>query len=140
MLSKIKEALNNARKNKSDNLIFLSTIYSECVMVGKNKRNGLPTDDEVMAVLKKIKKADEETLSAAKQNGRNEIIQKMNLELNVIDSFLPNQLTEEELKHIIQSMINDGLNNIGVIMKELKTRHAGLYDGKMASNLIKSML
>ena len=33
------------------------------------------------------------------------------------------------------SKIKEALNNIGVIMKELKTRHAGLYDGKMASNL-----
>ena len=57
--------------------------------------------------------------------------------MEVMNEFLPKMLTEDELKEVIKA---SGLNNIGQIMKYLKENYNGLYDGKIASKLIKEII
>jgi len=132
-LTEIKTDLDHARKQKNQTLLtLLVTLYSEAVMVGKTKRNGDPTEEEVISVVKKFKLGVEEI---AKIKGINEELQN---EIDLYNHYLPVMLTKDELTKIISDI--RPRDNLGQIMKYLKDNYAGIYDGKDASEIAKTLL
>lgn len=121
---------------------LMVTLYSESAMVGKNKRNGNSTDDEVLAVIKKFAANIEETIKLLTE--RNQPTVSQTRELEILAKYLPTQLSREQLVSVIELIIsNIGATNpkfMGQIMSELKAKHNGQYDGKMAAELIKEKL
>jgi len=99
------------------------------VVIGEFNRIGKEVSDEkALAIIKKMKiNADE---------------QKNDFERDVLNSYLPTQLSELELSNIIQEIVSTGVvgSNMGAIMGILKRDYGGTYDGKMASTLVKSFL
>ena len=142
ILEDIKNLLDTARKEKADNLPFLSALYSEVKNVGKNKGNRETTDEEAVKVLKKLRQGNEELIRLA--GDREEILKKAEAENSIIDSFLPKQLSDRDLEDAIRFIILheklDSPKGIGVVMKSLQKKYAGQYDGKKASVLAKSLL
>lgn len=133
-LENIKNDLDNARKEKKQQLLtLLVTLYSEACMVGKTKRNGLPTEEEVTSVVKKFKIGVEEI---AKIKGLSDDLQ---YELDIYERYLPIMLTKDQLVEIV-SGISPKPNNLGEVMKFLKEKYSGLYDGKVASDIAKEVL
>ena len=62
-------------------------------------------------------------------------------EKEYLEEFIKKQMTEDELKDVINGIIEEsGINNIGGVMKCLNNYYAGQYDGKMASQLIRTIL
>ena len=122
----------SALKNEqSDIYTILTTLFAECQMVGKNKRNGDPTDDECYAVIKKFIEGQREML---KYRGESPEILK---ELEIYTAFLPAQLTVER---IIQEFELLNTTNIGVVMKHFNANHKNLFNGKQVSELFKTWL
>lgn len=141
LIGKIKEAQLQARKDRKETeSALLTTLLSEASLPGKNSGNRESTDDEVVAVVKKFIKNTDETLEALKflSDGR---VAKAIHEKKILESFLPKQLTEDELRAIISAELNkDGPKQMGRIMSALKTSYAGLYDGAVASRIAKELL
>ena len=99
--------------------------------------NGNLTDGDVMNIIQKLVKQRQDSVEIYKKAGRNELANKENEEICVMSEFLPKMMSENEIKNAIQA---SGSNNIGGIMKYLKENYNGLYDGKIASKLIKEIL
>jgi uncharacterized protein YqeY len=132
-LSEIKSDLDHARREKNQSLLtLLVTLYSECSMVGKTKRNGDPTEDEVISVIKKFKLGVEEI---TKIKGMNE---ELSNELELYNRYLPKLLSVDELKEIISNITPK--ESLAQIMNYLKTNHTNLYDGRIASAIAKEFL
>ena len=88
----------------------------------------------VIKVMTKFKKGAEEILRHDKDNAESK------QELDWLEDYMPKQLTEDELIAIIKKIQEENPDaNMGVIMKELKIRHNGQYDGKRASTLAREM-
>lgn len=142
LLAKIKDDLMSARYAKNQTLVtILTTLYSEAASVGKTKRNGASTDAEVLLVIKKFKEGVEQLLPHTPVLNWD----ALNTELEVYISYLPKMLTDEELAVVISSYINtrkaeNQPTGIQYVMAYLKEQYVGRYDGKTASNLIKSMV
>ena len=125
-----------ARKNK-DKLksTLLTTLIGEASMIGKNNGNRESTDKEVFDVIKKFIKNINTTIELV------EDVNDLKTEKTILESYLPKQLTEEELDNIIVSAIKennyDNIKQMGAIMKFLKDNYNGLYDGSTASKIIK---
>lgn len=121
---------------------LLTTLIGEAEMVGKNDGNRESTDDEVIAVIKKFIKNINETLSHIDPN--QSAYQIAIDERTVLEAYLPHQYTDDELATIIQAYIEEedltDARSMGKVMKFLKENHKGLYDGKVASDLTKTML
>lgn len=115
---------------------LLTTIIGELETKAKGEGKEV-TDEMVVATLKKFATNIEETIQATKSAVQREHYKK---ELDVINFFMPKQLTEEELTAIITELKNNGANNIGLVMKALKENHAGLYNGKQAQQICKNLL
>ena len=139
LINEIKQKLQEARKNKNQiSLTIFTTLYSEASNVGKTKRNGDSTDEEVISVLKKFKEGVEEL---RKYRNLTEIEEQ---ELEVYESFLPKQLSEEELREIISDILEKigekSPKRFGLVMNQLKTDYFGRFDGKVASQIVKSLV
>lgn len=139
LLHTIKTDLDIARREKNQQLLtILITLYSEASMVGKTKRNGDSTDDEVLSVVRKFKIGVEEV---QKIKGPSD---ESDLELEVYGKYLPIMLTDTELTGIINSIVNSlperNPRQMGIVMGKLKSDYSGRYDGNLASKVTKELL
>jgi uncharacterized protein YqeY len=98
-------------------------------------------EEECITILKTELKKRKESLEFAEKAGRADMIAGLREEMAIIESFLPKQLNEEELERVIVSLVAEQANaNLGSLMKVLKERFGGQYDGKMASEVAKRVL
>jgi uncharacterized protein len=147
LLEKIKTDSVQARKFKTPIASFLVTLYSESAKVGKDKRNGESTDEEVILTLRKFKVGAETIIKAAtEQQGTRmeEQITQAQSEIAVIMTYLPTMMSEDELTieilEIVNSLLDKSPKQMGYVMGQLKTNFHGLYDGALASKLVKEIL
>lgn len=143
LVNEIKNMLDKARKEKNKEASFLSMLYSEVAMVGKNNGNRETTNDEALKILQKTKHTTQEVIQTAIKTGRTDVVNKSEHELKIIESFLPVEKTREELDSIIESFLQEtdrSKKAMGIVMKKLKENFAGQYDGKVASEILKNKL
>jgi uncharacterized protein YqeY len=121
---------------------LMVTLYSEAAMVGKNKRNGDTTDEEAIGMVKKFAANTEETIRLLAERGQDAGVQKR--ELEILQAYLPKQLTQAELVKAIADIVavqpEKSPKVMGKVMAELKARYGATYDGKLASELVKTAL
>jgi uncharacterized protein YqeY len=150
ILSNIKNLQTTLRKKQmkegvdlSVEISLLTTLYAEAASVGKNSQRE-STDAEVIATIKKFIKNNEQFAQACGDRREIDKLDILEREREVLESFIPKQLSDTELKTIIKEFIDangiTGPKGMGLVMKELKEKYDGLYDGKIASNIIKQML
>jgi uncharacterized protein YqeY len=143
LIEKIRNDMMAARRG-NDHVAksLLVTLYSEASMVGKNKRNGDTTDEETIVMVRKFAANTEETLRLLIERGQPADAQRR--ELEILGTYLPQQLTEAELSKAIADIValqpEKSSKVMGRVMSELKTRHGATYDGKLASELVKLAL
>ena len=143
LIAKIKSDQLAARKEQmAVKSALLTTLIGESEMIGKNAGNRETTDTEVVAVIKKFIKNIDETLGHLKDFPASYDYTRGVLEKQILEEYLPKQLTEAELRVAIFDVIANRLENSGIavnkgtVMKELKNGYAGQYDGKLASAIV----
>jgi uncharacterized protein len=105
---------------------LLTTLLGEVGLVAKNAGRVDATDEEVVATVKKFIKNNETITGAARVPSHDQ-------ELDILKSYLPKQLTREDLAALRKGMAH--ITNKGDWMKFLKETYAGRYDGKIASEV-----
>ena len=100
-------------------------------------------DDAVISeVLQKMAKQRRESITMYEQGGRHELADQEKSELAVIEEFLPQQMSEDDVKAAIESIKADigaeSVKDMGKVMAELKARYAGQMDFGKASGLVKA--
>jgi uncharacterized protein len=102
------------------------------------------TDAEIITVLSREAKKRREAVEAYTQAKRYDLAGKEKTEAAVIANYLPEQLSEDEIKKLIQAAIAEtdakGLAGMGLVMKVLQPKIAGKADGGVVSELVKSYL
>lgn len=128
-----------ARKNKeADRAALLVTVLSQVKTMAIDDGHREPNDQDVIKVIRSFLKGIHETLELANKgviSGDEKL--KIELEKSILESYLPQQLTADNLKKILTEA---GVKNIGEAMKLLKEKYDGQYDGKMASAVAKEVL
>ena len=94
----------------------------------------------IVAIFQKEIKKRRDALQFAEQAKRDDLIEQNKSELALIQSYLGEQLSEEQLRTIISGLISSGADNLGKIMGELNKQHKGKFEGKVASELAKNLL
>jgi uncharacterized protein YqeY len=102
------------------------------------------TDAEIITVLSREAKKRREAVEAYTQAKRDDLAGKEKAEAAVIANYLPAQLTEDEIKKLIQEAITEtgasGPAGMGLVMKVLQPKIAGKADGGVVSGLVKAAL
>ena len=136
----LKEALKNQDKIKSG---VLRLLISKC----KNKSiaTGKPLEDsEVMKVLQTAAKQHKESIKLYKQGNRSDLVEQETAELSVVEGYLPSMMTEDEIKAIVLSVIDNtgasSMADFGKVMPEVMKQGSGKIDGGVAQNILKELL
>ena len=101
-------------------------------------------EDLVLNLVQKEVKARQETIEAAKQAKRPDLIEKAEQEIKILSEFLPQQLSAEELKALVQVAIQESgvssMSEIGKVMGALMPKIRGRADGKQANQFVRELL
>ena len=146
--NQIEEKLNQALKAKDKNtyptLRLVVSAIKDAEIAGRSKGQKEMTDGDIIAILKKMIKQRNESCDVYKKAGRNELLENETKEIEVINVFLPKQLSEEETKKICEDVIKSvgasSMKDMGKVMGALKSKHSDTLDFSKVSSIIKGLL
>ena len=104
------------------------------------KRKGALDDQEIMQVLSQQVKQRRETIESATHTSRQDVVHQAAQELAILMTYLPQQLSQDALKQLIEEAMKIVGSNQGQIMKHVMSKAAGVADGKVVSQLVSERL
>lgn len=140
LLQDLKECMkekNTVRKN------VIQMVRASILQVEKDKQIEV-NDDQILEIIAKESKKRKDSFADYEKSGREDLIEQIKEEIEILAEYLPKPLTKEELEEIISSAIADtGATNIkdmGKVMKEVKQRVGTRADGKTINEIVKEKL
>ena len=146
---KINQEFNSALKNKNNMLVstlrlVLAAIKDKDIANRKGANKDGIKESEIVLLLKKMKKQREDSAALYEKGGRQELLDIEKKEIEIINSFLPKQMTEEETKKICKEMINSlgasSIKDMGKIMGSLKQKYSDTLDFSKVNTIVKGLL
>ena len=102
-----------------------------------------PSDDDIISILKRMAKQRKDSIQQYKDGGRPDLEEIEQNELNLLDKYLPQALNGDALKDALQAIISEnnfsGMQDMGNVMKELRSRHPNAEMSE-ASSMVKNLL
>lgn len=133
----LKEALKNKEEVRLGTLRMLKSAL-------KNKQIELKQDElaenEIISVIQKELKKRKDAADSYKQAGRDELFAKEEEEMKILSAYLPEMMSEEDIKKIIDEIVAQGQDNFGLVMKETMAKVQGQADGQVVQRLVKQKL
>tara|TARA_Y100000768_G_C23947259_1_gene668224 strand:+ start:194 stop:637 length:444 start_codon:yes stop_codon:yes gene_type:complete len=146
-LSSLRDQINSELKQAMlDKDVFvrdtLRLVTSEIKRFEVDKRQE-PTDDDIIAILKRMAKQRKDSIQQYRDGGRPDLEEIEQNELNLLDKYLPQALNGDALKDALQAIISEhnfsGMQDMGNVMKELRSRHPNAEMSE-ASSIVKNLL
>ena len=140
-----KSALKAKDKTKISTYRLILSSIKDLDISNRSGPNKKETDNEdIKKLLKKMVKQRAESIDIYKKNNRSDLLEVEQNEYNILTSFLPQQLSEEDTQKICGEIISklgaSSLKDMGKVMSELKKLHADEIDFAKAGPLIKELL
>ena len=140
IVSDMKEAMKARDKVRLNTVRMIkSALMNEKIKAGHDL-----TAEEELTVLSREKKQREESIDEFTKADRKDLADETKQELAIVESYLPKQMTEEELNQAVSSAIAEvnaqGKSDFGKVMKVLMPKIKGKADGKAASNAVRKQL
>ena len=146
---KINEQFNSALKSKNKTLVstlrlVLAAIKEKDIENRTKGKKENVKDEEIIKVLRKMKKQRQDSSDLYKKGGRMELLEVEESEIKVIDSFLPKQLSDEETKKICEEIIKSlgasSIKDMGKIMGSIKQKYPDSIDFSKVNLIVKGLL
>jgi len=140
-----KNALKSKDKTKISTYRLILSSIKDLDISNRSGPNKKETDDEdIKKLLKKMVKQRAESIDIYKKNNRADLLEVEQNEYDILTSFLPKQLSEEDTKKICEKIISEleagSIKDMGKVMGELKKQHADEIDFSKAGSLLKELL
>jgi hypothetical protein len=138
--SDLKDAMRAGDTLKRDTLrMVLSQIKNKRIELGQE-----PTEEQVIAVLQSAVKSRRDSAEQYRKGDRPELAEKEEAEIGMIEGYLPQQLSEEEVAAIVRAKIAElGIGSkqeLGKLMKAVLTEHKGRVDGGLVQRVASGLL
>jgi uncharacterized protein YqeY len=137
---KIRSDLNTARRAR-DKLrtsvvsMMLADIRNREIEIGNDA-----TDADVMSLVTTSIKRRREAAEQMRTGGREELAAKEEQEAEILQGYLPPQLTKEEVREIVRAAISGGAGDLGSVMKTIMPRVKGLFEGRELNRIVREEL
>ena len=140
-----KKALKSKEKIKISTYRLILSSIKDLEILNRSGPNKKETDDEdIKKLFKKMVKQRAESIEIYKKNNRNDLLEVEQNEYNILSSFLPKQLNEEDTKKICEQIISklnaNTIKDMGKVMGVLKKEYADEIDFAKAGALLKQLL
>jgi uncharacterized protein len=141
VLADMKEAMKTQQAVKLSALRFLqSAIKNKEIEVRPNAI----TDQDIMAVVKKIVNQHKDSIEQFTKAGRLDLVDQEKAQLSILETYLPKQMSREDLEKIIAAILVEtkatSMKDMGNVIKAVMAKTAGAADGKLISEIVKSKL
>ena len=141
----LKEAIKSQEKQRVATLRLINAAIKDRDIAVRSEENtkGV-SDDEIILILSNMVKQRKQSIIQYEEGGRIELAEREREEIKIIQEFLPNQLTNEEIQAEISKIIDAedqlSIKDMGKIMGELKNKFSGRMDFGKASEIVKALL
>jgi uncharacterized protein YqeY len=144
LIADIEEELKGARRARDDQRRdALALVLNALRSAEKELRRPL-SDEESLQVLQRERKRRVEAMEAFDAAGREEQADREEFELDVIEEFMPDQLSEDDLEEIVDDVIAEvgatSIRDLGRVMADVMPRVSGRADGSVVSQLVREKL
>ena len=143
---KITTALKEAMKSKNKMALTALRAVKSAILLHKTQKSsdgGLSNEDE-MKILQKLVKQRKDSAAIYTGQGRNDLADPEIKEAELIQQFLPKSLSEDEVKEVVKSIIDEtgaeGMKDMGKVMGLSTKKLMGKADGKMISTIVRGFL
>ena len=146
---KINKQFNIALKSKNKNLVstfrlILTAVKAQDISARTEGKKEEIKDAEIIKVLRKMKKQRQDSSDLYKKAGRQELLEIEEEEITLINTFLPQQLNEDETKKICKEIIESvgatSMKDMGKIMGSLKKKYSDSVDFSKVNIIVKGLL
>ena len=136
----LRNDLNEARRGREKlRTLVLSTTLSD--LRNREIELGKEADDsEVLTIISKAVKRRKEAADQMRAGGRTDLAEKEEAEAEMLSVYLPEGLSEEEVREIVQGIVGEGVRELGPLMGQLMPRLKGRFDGKEANRIVREVL
>lgn len=140
----IRNDMNEALKSgQKERLSTLRTALSQIKDERIKKREDL-SDEDVITVLMHAVKSRKDSIEMYAKGGRQDLVDKETAEMEIIQTYLPEQMSEEEVRKIIAEIVKSSgatdMKDIGKIMGPAMAKLKGKADGKLVQQIARSLL
>ncbi|MCJ8508737.1 GatB/YqeY domain-containing protein [Rhizobium lemnae] len=140
----MKEALKAKDSRRLSTVRLIQTAVKDRDIAHRGVGKDPVTDDEILQILQKMIKQREESAKIYDEGGRAELAAQEREEIEIIRSFMPEQMSDEAVRAACEAVIAEigaqGLRDMGKVIGVLKERYAGQMDFAKASGLVKELL
>lgn len=142
---KLEEDLKTAMKAKdSERLGVLRMVKTALTNLKIQKKTEVLADDEILDVIQKQAKQRKESMESFEKAGRTDLVAKEKSEFDILNQYLPEQLSEPQIREIVAAAIAAtgaaGKADMGKVMKEIMPKVKGKADGKVVNAVVQSLL
>ena len=144
IIDKIKNSLKIAMKNsKKGQVLAIRNILEKIKKVEVDSQKEL-NENEIIKIISKYAKQLRDSITQFKAGNRLDLVEKEQQELKIIEEFLPQQLSKEEIDNIAKNVINElnakTMSDMGMVMKKIMEITKGTADGSLISAAVKKYL
>ncbi len=145
LTEQIQDAMKSAMKEKNQlKLAAVRAIKSEILKEQTSGKAGEVTDADVLKIIQKMIKQRTDSVSIYQQQGRQDLVDEENAQLEYIKCYLPQQLSEAEVEAVVSRIVAEtgaaSIKDMGKVMKAANAELAGKADGKMIADKVKAAL
>jgi len=145
LMDDLKEAMRqkDEQRKRAIRSVIAAIKLAETELDSSGKRVSLG-DDDILAVIAKQAKQRRESIVEFERGGREDLVAEEEADLAILEGYLPQQLTPEEIeaeaRQIIAEVEATGPADMGKVMKPLMARLKGRADGKLANQIVRELL
>ena len=140
LMQDLKDAMKEKNTIKKDTV---QMVRAAILQIEKDK--GIEVDDnKIIEIIAKEVKGKKDALIEFEKGGRNDLIEQTNKEIEVLEKYLPKQLSKDEVKEKVEEVINKlgatSMKDMGPVMKEAKALIGAAADGRAINEVVKELL
>ncbi len=140
----LKEALKSKDTVRTSTIRLAQAAIKDRDIANRGAGKDPVSDDDILQIFAKMIKQREESAKIYDDAGRAELADQERREIEVLKSFMPEQLSDEKVREICAAVIPEigaqGLRDMGKVIATLKERYAGQMDFAKASGVVKELL
>jgi uncharacterized protein YqeY len=144
LLQKLDDDLKVAMKASESMKVSVLRMAKAALKYRQIEKGEALSDEDILSVLSGLSKQRRESIEQFSKGGREDLAEKERQELSILQSYLPQQLTPEEIDHIIIEAIKEssagGIKDMGKVMRLVIPRMKGAADGKVVSQQVIALL
>lgn len=140
LMNDLKDAMRDKDEIKKNTV---QMVRAAILQIEKDK--GIKVEDEkIVEIIAKEVKGKKDALNDFTRGGRQDLVDQTNKEIEILQKYLPKQLSTEEIEEIIKKVIADvgatSMKDMGNVMKEAKSRIGAGSDGRTINEVVKKLL